>query len=101
MSIAAQIQPVRSPHGGADDDMARVIERLNDVAAALEDIVAPPWPVPEPASSGPAVTTFRSEEKEHRAERTGAFTRGAAGQARALVSSPATEEDVRRDGSQA
>jgi uncharacterized membrane protein YccC len=76
---AAQIRSVRSPHGGADDDMSRVIERLSDVAGALEDIVAPPWPVPEPASSGPAVTTFRSEEKEHRAERTGAFTRGAAG----------------------
>jgi uncharacterized membrane protein YccC len=76
MSIAAQIRSVRSPQGGADDDMARVIERLNDVAAALEDIVAAPWtvPVPEPASSGPAVTTFRSEGKEHRAERTGAFT---------------------------
>lgn len=53
--------------------MARVIERLSDVAAALEEIVASPWPVPEPASSGPAVTTFRSEEKEHRAERTGAL----------------------------
>jgi len=79
MSAAAQIRSVRSPHGGADDDMARVVERLSDVAGALEDIVAPPWPVPEPASSGPAVTTFRSEENEHRAERTGAFTRGAAG----------------------
>ena len=42
MSIAAQIRSVRSPHGGADDDMARVIERLSDVAAALEDIVADP-----------------------------------------------------------
>lgn len=72
MSIAAQIQSVRSPRGGADDDMACVIERLSDVAAALEDIVAAPW-LPEPASSGPAVTTFRSEEKEHRAERTGAL----------------------------
>ena len=65
MSIAAQIQSARPPRGGADDDMARVIERLSDVAAALEDIVAAPWPVPEPASSGPAVTAFRSEEKEH------------------------------------
>jgi len=83
MSIAAEIRTVRSPRGGADDDadddMARVIERLSDVAAALEEIVAAPWPVPEPASSGSAVTAFRSEEKEHRAERTGAFTRGAAG----------------------
>ena len=94
MSIAAQIRSVRSPHGGADDDMTRVIERLSDVAGALEDIVADPWPVPEPASSGAAVTTFRSEEKEHRAERTGVSTRGAAGLARAFISSPATGEDV-------
>ena len=78
MSIAAQIRSVRSPHGGADNDMARVIERLSDVARALEDIVAAPW-VPVPASSGSAVTTFRSEGKEYQAERTGAFARGAAG----------------------
>ncbi len=65
MSIAAEILSVRSPHGGADDDLTRVIERLSDVAGALEDIVADPWPVPEPASSGPAVTASRSDKRKH------------------------------------
>ena len=91
MSIAAQIRSVRSPHGGADDDMARVIERLSDVAAALEDIVADPWPVPEPASSGPAVTASRSDKRNM--EPNGPMLLPAAEKA-AVGSGPPTEEDV-------